>query len=137
MLVNRKGLCGFLAAISYCACAAPSFLIERVFTKNNPLQCSKFYYYFQLEHNFYHLCKSNTQILLYIFFILSSILSKIIPGNTSTISKGSKRDIIQVYANGGIALLLCIYSQFYENTTSIYLLFLSSIAAASPNAAPK
>ena len=73
----------------------------------------------------------NYLIPIAIFFILSSILSKIIPGNTSTISKGSKRDIIQVYANGGIALLLCIYSQFYENTTSIYLLFLSSIAAAT------
>ena len=66
-----------------------------------------------------------------VFFVFSSILSKIIPENSTTISKGSKRDIIQVYANGSIALLLCIISVFTVNSSMVYLLFLSSVAAAT------
>ena len=40
-----------------------------------------------------------------------------------------KRDIIQVYANGGIALLFCIYNFFNPNELNFYL-FLSSLSAA-------
>ena len=46
-------------------------------------------------------------ISLAIFFIFSSIISKAIKKRSFYRSKGSKRDIIQVYANGGVATLVC------------------------------
>ena len=64
-------------------------------------------------------------IQLAIFFILSSILGKSIPSKTSVIARGSKRDIVQVYANGSVALLLCIIHEFTDNNPIIFLLFLS------------
>ena len=64
-----------------------------------------------------------------IFFILSSLLSKILKNTSFYITKGSRRDIIQVYANGGIALLICTLDHFNENPILIFLFF-SSIAAA-------
>lgn len=66
-----------------------------------------------------------------VFFILSSILSKIFPDKSNEIKRGSKRDIIQVFANGGIPLLLCIINAFTKYDSMIYLLFLSSVAAAT------
>tara|TARA_Y100000034_G_scaffold64583_1_gene78133 strand:- start:7007 stop:8464 length:1458 start_codon:yes stop_codon:yes gene_type:complete len=66
-----------------------------------------------------------------IFFILSSVLSKSIPSKTSVIPKGSKRDIVQVYANGSVALLLCIIHGFTDSSPMIFLLFLSSVSAAT------
>ena len=66
---------------------------------------------------------------LAIFFVFSSILSKILKRTSFYATKGSKRDIVQVYANGGIALLLCII--YYLNGSPLYLyLFTSSVAAA-------
>ena len=73
----------------------------------------------------------NYLIPMGVFFIISSIISKIIPENSNTPDKSSKRDIIQVYANGGIALLLCIISTFTVNTSMVYLLFLSAVSAAT------
>lgn len=64
-----------------------------------------------------------------IFFILSSLLSKILKDTSFYRTKGSKRDIIQVYANGGIALLICIMDHLNENPILIFLFF-SSVAAA-------
>ena len=66
-----------------------------------------------------------------IFFILSSVLTKSIPSKTSVIPKGSKRDIVQVYANGSVALLLCIIHGFTDSSPMIFLLFLSSVSAAA------
>ena len=44
-------------------------------------------------------------------------------------TKGSQRDIVQVYANGGIALILSVI--YYLNNNPIYIyLFASSVAAA-------
>ena len=66
---------------------------------------------------------------LAVFFILSSILSKVLRNTSFYRTKGSKRDIIQVYANGGVALFICIYD--YLNPDPIlFFLFLSSVAAA-------
>ncbi|MEL1230423.1 MAG: DUF92 domain-containing protein [Candidatus Neomarinimicrobiota bacterium] len=68
-------------------------------------------------------------MLLAIFFILSSILSKILKKASFYRTKGSQRDIIQVYANGGIAFLLSII--YFLNNDSVYIyLFASSVAAA-------
>ena len=47
---------------------------------------------------------------LAVFFILSSILSKVLRNASFYHTKGSNRDIIQVYANGGVALFICIFN---------------------------
>ena len=66
---------------------------------------------------------------LAVFFILSSILSKALRNASFYRTKGSNRDIIQVYANGGVALFICIYD--YLNPDPIlFFLFLSSVTAA-------
>ena len=68
-------------------------------------------------------------MLLAIFFILSSALSKILKRVSFYRTKGSERDIIQVYANGGIAFLLSI--MYFQNNDPVYIyLFASSVAAA-------
>ena len=67
--------------------------------------------------------------LLAIFFILCSIISKLIKKKYFISTKGSKRDVVQVYANGGIALLICLYDYFHPSSLNI-LLFSSSVAAA-------
>ena len=68
-------------------------------------------------------------ISLAIFFVFSSVISKTIKNKSFYRSKGSKRDIIQVYANGGVATLVCIVDFLYPNPFNIYL-FLASVAAA-------
>ena len=61
-----------------------------------------------------------------IFFILSSVLSKSIPSKTSVIPKGSKRDIVQVYANGSVALLLCIiHGTLYKSSSAHQILLIA------------
>ncbi len=66
---------------------------------------------------------------LAVFFIFSSFISKITKSNSFYRTKGSQRDIIQVYANGGISLILCIYN--FINPSSInLLLFYASVSAA-------
>ena len=64
-----------------------------------------------------------------LFFILSSLLPNIFKEKKQDEIIKPKRDIIQVYANGGIALLFCIYNFFNPNELNFYL-FLSSISAA-------
>ena len=63
------------------------------------------------------------------FFILSSLLSKIVKNTSFYQTKGSTRDIVQVYANGGIALLICIFEFIQPNTINFFL-FLASVSAA-------
>ena len=63
-----------------------------------------------------------------IFFILSTLLSKIGPKNLRESKSG--RNVNQVFANGGVGLVLCIYYHFYQ-TELIYYMFLASIAAAN------
>jgi len=68
------------------------------------------------------------------FFILSSILSKI--GKlrktilAGVVAKGSNRDLLQVYANGGVALVMAIV-YFYTKQDIFYFMFLGSLAAAT------
>jgi len=68
------------------------------------------------------------------FFILSSILSKIGKLKRTIlkgmVEKGSRRDIMQVYANGGISLIMAILYHFTSNDL-YYLMFLGSLAAAT------
>ena len=66
---------------------------------------------------------------LAIFFILSSLLSKILRNASFYRTKGSERDIVQVYANGGIALFICIIDHFHNEPLFLYLFF-SSVSAA-------
>lgn len=64
-----------------------------------------------------------------VFFILTSGLSKALKNASFYRTKGSQRDIIQVYANGGIPLLICIYDLINPNPIHFFL-FLSSVSAA-------
>ena len=68
-------------------------------------------------------------ISLAIFFVFSSIISKTIKNRSFYRSKGSERDIIQVYANGGVATFICIVDFLYPDPFNTYL-FLASVAAA-------
>jgi len=63
-----------------------------------------------------------------VFFITSTILSFIKKQNTEI--KKSNRTIIQVYANGGIALSICILNYFFSHSL-MYPCFLATVAAAN------
>jgi len=67
---------------------------------------------------------------LAVFFILSSALSKVIKNASFYRTKGSRRDIIQVYANGGVPLILCILD-FLMPHPVLYFLFLASVSGAT------
>ena len=77
----------------------------------------------------------NTMLPLIGFFVLSSVLSKIADRRSRKdmiVSKGSRRDIVQVYANGGVALLVALGWYFTGFEASwLYWAFLASIAAAT------
>ncbi len=68
------------------------------------------------------------------FFVLSSILSKI--GKLrktvfkAVVEKGSQRDILQVYANGGVSLIMAV-AYFYTGNPIFFYMFLGSLAAAT------
>ncbi|MFH1213354.1 MAG: DUF92 domain-containing protein, partial [Candidatus Neomarinimicrobiota bacterium] len=68
------------------------------------------------------------------FFVLSSILSKVGKSRKGLLSnmqeKGSNRDLMQVYANGGVSLIMAIL-YFYTEQEIFYLMFLGSLAAAT------
>ncbi|MDO9547730.1 MAG: DUF92 domain-containing protein [Candidatus Marinimicrobia bacterium] len=68
------------------------------------------------------------------FFVLSSILSKIGKLKRTIlkgmVDKGSQRDILQVYANGGVSLIMAVLFHFTGNDL-FYLMFLGSLAAAT------
>ena len=63
-----------------------------------------------------------------IFFILSTLLSKV--GMKNLRESKSGRNTNQVFANGGVGLVLCIFNHFYQMEL-IYIMFLASIAAAN------
>ena len=63
-----------------------------------------------------------------LFFILSTLLSKI--GSKDLHDLKSVRNANQVFANGGVGLVLCILNHYYQ-TELIYNMFLASIAAAN------
>ncbi len=77
-------------------------------------------------------------IPLVIFFVFSSLISKLGKGkNTATdksgwqsYQKGSRRDVLQVFANGGIATLVAV-TAFYQPNEILYIMFLGSVAAAT------
>ncbi len=73
--------------------------------------------------SFYHL------ISMSIFFVLSSILGKLLNNITYNKTEETNRNIVQVYANGGIPLIICIFGFLYPNSYS-FPLFLASISAA-------
>lgn len=77
----------------------------------------------------------HTMLPLIGFFVLSSLLSKLADRRSNPdviVSKGSRRDILQVYANGGIALILALLWYFSDfETTLYYYAFLASLASAT------
>lgn len=68
------------------------------------------------------------------FYIFSSVLSKIGERKKQkvmgVIEKGSRRDIYQVFANGGVAFFSAIF-QWYTKSELAYAMFLGSLAAAT------
>lgn len=68
------------------------------------------------------------------FFLLSSLISKLADQKHSTVyrinAKGSNRDIVQVYANGGVALIVTIV-WYLTGYAILYAVFLGAIAAAT------
>ena len=62
------------------------------------------------------------------FFISSTILSKF--NSQKAIKLESNRNAAQVFANGGLALLLCIVNHFFPNNF-LYYSFIAAIAAAN------
>ena len=77
----------------------------------------------------------NTMLPLIGFFVLSSILSKVADRGSRKdliVKKGSRRDIVQVYANGGVALVVALAWYFTNFEASwLYWAFIASIAAAT------
>jgi uncharacterized protein (TIGR00297 family) len=77
----------------------------------------------------------HTMLPLIGFFVLSSILSKIADRQSKKdiiSSKGSQRDIVQVYANGGIPLIFTIAWYLTGFTIEwLYWAFLASLASAT------
>lgn len=74
-------------------------------------------------------------VVLMGFFISSSVLSKLFKNKKKKydekFSKGSKRDIWQVWANGGVAGLFVIAHAFFPNQIWPWLAFCGSIAAVN------
>ena len=68
-------------------------------------------------------------VILALFFILSSLLNIILKKYSLHKSQHSQRDILQVFCNGGVALVICIYDFFSPSPFAIYL-FSASVAAA-------
>ena len=68
-----------------------------------------------------------------LFFLTSSFLSKILNDkdqNFESFPKGSRRDLIQVYANGGIPMLISIW-WLYDPSEILYIAFLASVASST------
>ena len=77
----------------------------------------------------------DTMLPLIGFFVLSSMLSKIADRQSKKdiiSSKGSQRDIVQVYANGGFPLVFTIAWYFTDfSIAPLYWAFLASLASAT------
>ena len=73
-------------------------------------------------------------IPIVVFFVLSSLLSKMGQRRKkalkAVITNGSRRDIVQVFANGGIPMLLAVW-WFYQPSQWLYAGYLASVAAAT------
>ena len=71
----------------------------------------------------------NWIIPILVFFILSSVLSKLSKTENS-IQKGSQRDIMQVMANGGVPTIVSVIN-FYYPIDQLFILYIAAIAAAT------
>ncbi len=70
-------------------------------------------------------------IPLCVFFIFSSLISKIIGFKDNHLFSKPKRNILQVISNGGVGLTICITAYFTSDNGLLFFLFLSSISAAN------
>ena len=71
----------------------------------------------------------NWIIPILVFFILSSVLSKL-SKTENTIQKGSQRDIMQVMANGGVPTIVSVIN-FYYPIDQLFILYIAAIAAST------
>lgn len=69
------------------------------------------------------------------FFVLSSLLSRAGQRRKGSVAgfveKGSRRDAVQVLANGGVAALIAVIHWFNSGSPLLFPLFLGSMAAAT------
>lgn len=75
---------------------------------------------------------------LVVFFVLSSLISKTGKGKSKSLKalqwnnyqKGTRRDLVQVLANGGIATIIAVIN-FYSPANWLFIMYLGAIAAAT------
>mgnify|MGYP001320664535 FL=1 len=69
-----------------------------------------------------------------LFFLTSSLLSKVLKNDKyqefESFTKNSNRDLVQVYANGGVPMLISIL-WLYNPSEILYIAFLASVASAT------
>ena len=73
-------------------------------------------------------------VILLTFFVSSSLLSKIAdrikPGHDANVTRGSERDLFQVMANGGVAML-CALVTLIDDNARWFVVFAASLAVAN------
>ena len=121
--INKNGL-----IIDYFLFVALIFLILFISYKRKYLSISGFIGAVIMAILLYGFGGSSYIYPLVVFFIISSILSHFKEDKFEI--KKSNRNISQVYANGGVALFICIINYFYYHDL-MYPCFLASVAAAN------
>ena len=121
--INKNGL-----IIDYFLFVALIFLILFISYKRKYLSISGFIGAVIMAILLYGFGGSSYIYPLVVFFIISSILSHFKKDKFEI--KKSNRNISQVYANGGVALFICIINYFYYHDL-MYPCFLASVAAAN------
>ena len=121
--INKNGL-----IIDYFLFVALIFLILFISYKRKHLSISGFIGAAIMAILLYGFGGSSYMYPLVVFFIISSILSHFKKDKFEI--KKSNRNISQVYANGGVALFICIINYFYYHDL-MYPCFLASVAAAN------
>jgi len=125
-LFNHINQSGFM--IDYFLFIALILLILLISYKKKQLSMSGYFGAVIMAILLYGLGGSSYIYPLVVFFITSSILSHFKKNNIQI--KKSDRNISQIYANGGVALFICIINHFYYHDL-MYPCFLASVAAAN------
>ncbi len=112
-----------------------AFLISLISLKYKLLSLSGSFVTFILALFIFGLGSWTWTIPILTFFILSSVLSKFSEFYRSkelndVFNKGSKRDMFQVLANGGVPLMISLLNYLFPDLTNWYFIYILSIAIA-------